>query len=121
MRHRERHLDLLDRRGLLLDDLFLFDLGGGFLRHLLVRGDLVHLGPRRLRHRQEAETIRRYISYKLEPLWDSGHMARDDFDALKANFWRMRDKVFGPLSKSDEPGVGKRNKSQVARDDGGKA
>lgn len=44
-------------------------------------------------HEEEALTIRRYIGYKLGTLWDNGHMSRQDFDALRADFWRMRDEV----------------------------
>lgn len=51
-------------------------------------------------HRREGETIRRYVTYKLGTLWDNGHLAIEDFEALKADFWRMRNKVFGPLPQS---------------------
>ncbi|MBP2562227.1 hypothetical protein J2857_005018 [Neorhizobium galegae] len=49
-------------------------------------------------HRKEAETIRRYITYKLGALWDSGHMRRDEFDALAADYRRMHERVFMPGS-----------------------
>lgn len=49
-------------------------------------------------HRNEAETIRRYISYKLGTLWDNGHMSQEDFDALRANFWRMHARVLSPIT-----------------------
>jgi hypothetical protein len=48
-------------------------------------------------HRREAEIFRRYIGYKLGALWDNGHMTRMEFEALRSDFWRMRDRVFGVL------------------------
>jgi len=37
-----------------------------------------------------------YISYKLGPLSDSGHMRRNEFDALAADYRRMHVRVFMP-------------------------
>lgn len=46
-------------------------------------------------HRNEAEIIRRHVCHKDGTLWDGGFMSRTDFDALRADFWQMRNRVFG--------------------------
>lgn len=48
-------------------------------------------------HRRETEIFRRYVGYKLGALWDNGHMTRAEFDALRTDFWRMHNRVFGTL------------------------
>lgn len=48
-------------------------------------------------HKHEADLIRRYAAYRLGSFWDAGVMTQEDFSALQADFWRMRNKVFGPL------------------------
>lgn len=44
-------------------------------------------------HHDEAETIRRYIGYKLGTLWDNGHMSLQDFDSLRDEFWKLHSEI----------------------------
>ncbi|MBF2717680.1 hypothetical protein [Agrobacterium vitis] len=44
-------------------------------------------------HQGEAETIRRYIGYKLGTLWDNGHISRQDFDGLREDFWKLHSEI----------------------------
>ncbi|MBT9368975.1 hypothetical protein [Rhizobium sp. CSW-27] len=49
------------------------------------------------RHRDAAQTIRRHLFHPGSHLCDNGYMAHDDYEALKADFQRMRERVFAPL------------------------
>lgn len=49
-------------------------------------------------HSNEAVMIRRYITNRFGSLWDSGHMCRNEFDSLKADFWDLHAKVIAHAS-----------------------
>lgn len=51
-------------------------------------------------YRTEAETIRRYISYKLGSLWENGHMSEADFDALVQDFKHLHNKLAADVTPS---------------------
>lgn len=52
-------------------------------------------------HRQDAEIIRRHVASKMGTLWENGHMTQAHFDALKADFWDMRNRLFGASTGTD--------------------
>lgn len=49
------------------------------------------------RHASQAETIKRRVFHPGGNLCRDGHFNHDEYEALKADFHRMRERVFGPL------------------------